>query len=190
MASYSLVGYKLFNLKLQVEEMAELFELSKDRILSRLPQLAKGNYCPSAMSVRDGRTKLPEYYVWREIKERCNNPKNKEYHNYGGRGIKMYEFWQCPYFGFWLFLDSVGPRPSDEHSIDRINSDRGYSPNNLKWSLPSEQAANKRNNRKYKGKTMAEWSRISGLNYSTLVWRHKNNKELGLGPCLDSNDYS
>ena len=73
---------------------------------------------------------------------RCRNPKDARYKDYGGRGITVCKEWEA---SFSQFLVDVGPKPSPEHSIDRIDTDGSYEPNNVRWSTPVEQARNKRN---------------------------------------------
>ena len=186
MAAYSLIGEQLFGGKYSVQELCETFEISKDRLIVRLLQLKDGSYTPSARSLKDSRTEHPEYCIWRQLKERCLNPKDKEFHNYGGRGIKVQDEWLCPYFGFWIFLDHIGPRPTDSHSIDRIDNNSGYYIDNVRWVTSKEQSSNKRNNLIYKGKTMTQWSELTGIPYSTLAWRFKKQKNLG----FNADDYS
>jgi hypothetical protein len=72
--------------------------------------------------------------------ERCIDPKNKSYPNYGGRGITVCARW----FVFELFLEDMGMKPTPEHSLDRINNDGNYEPSNVRWATRKEQAANKR----------------------------------------------
>jgi hypothetical protein len=85
--------------------------------------------------------KIPEYHIWRSMKERCTNPKNKGYHNYGERGIKVYKRWLN---SFQCFLKDVGLKPSKNHSLDRIDNNRGYFPKNVRWATRKEQARNTR----------------------------------------------
>jgi len=113
----------------------------------------------------------PEYAVWAAMLARCNNPKNPSYHNYGGRGISV-----CPnWFTFVGFMADMGRRPSDDHSIDRINNDGNYEPANCRWTLWKTQCSNKRQCHRihYNGKTqgLAEWSAELGLPYE--VARHR-----------------
>lgn len=87
-------------------------------------------------------SKMPEYNSWSNMCYRCSNPKNPRYRHYGGRGIKVCERWRTKN-GFLNFLEDMGQKPSPEHSINRINNDMGYSPENCEWSNARAQAVNK-----------------------------------------------
>lgn len=84
-----------------------------------------------------------EYAIYHKIKARCENPKTRSYHHYGGRGIAMHPCWRD---SFSAFLKDMGPRPSPKHSVERIDNNKGYEPGNCKWATPLEQAQNKRTN--------------------------------------------
>ena len=116
--------------------------------------------------------KTSEYRIWNHIKERCNNPKDKRYSDWGGRGITICDEWTN---SFDTFLFDMGTRPSPKHSIDRIDNNKGYYKENCKWSTKIEQGRNKRNNVNifYLGETkcLSEWAEILGLRYWTLYNR-------------------
>ena len=85
----------------------------------------------------------PLYGVWGAMRNRCTNPDAAGYADYGGRGVTYCKEWE----DLATFVRDVGPRPSNEHSLDRIDNDRGYEPGNVKWATLEEQAANKRRRR-------------------------------------------
>lgn len=124
--------------------------------------------------------------IWNSMKKRCYLKTHQAYNNYGGRGILVCDEWLNKENGFINFYNwSMKNGYKDDLSIDRINVNGNYEPNNCRWATREEQQNNKRNNRiiKYNGeeKTLTEWSKIYGINYNTLISRlysKKENKEL------------
>lgn len=118
------------------------------------------------------KSKTSEYGIYHAMLKRCYNANTQQYFNYGGRGIKICERWLE---SFENFLEDMGERPSVNHSIDRIDNDGDYTPENCRWATYIVQCRNKNNNRliKYKGaiKTAMEWSEITGVRYTTLIRR-------------------
>lgn len=82
----------------------------------------------------------PLWITWHNMKSRCYDKNRPNYENYGGRGIKVCDNWV---FDFEEFLKDMGDRPSDKHSIDRIDNNGNYEPSNCKWSTRVEQNSNK-----------------------------------------------
>ena len=114
----------------------------------------------------------PLYSVWGAMKQRCFNPLCKAYPNYGGRGITVCERWASSYANF---LSDMGEPPTPKHSIDRINNDGNYEPENCRWATQKEQSRNSRNNRHVTidgtTKVITDWSANSGVSRETILSR-------------------
>lgn len=99
-------------------------------------------YAPMHGGAVGGR-KSPEYHSWLAMKSRCYNPKNVMFHRYGGRGITVCEQWVD---NFGQFLADMGSRP-DGYTIDRIDNDAGYTPENCRWAPKLQQDSNRSTSR-------------------------------------------
>jgi len=123
------------------------------------------------LCIKDGK-KRPEYQVWSNMKMRCLNFNNKGYKNYGGRGIKVCKRWKD---SFKNFFEDMGERPSKYHSIDRIDNNGNYEPNNCRWATNLEQGRNKRKLRLVtingQTKCLAEWVEYYNLNQKEFNYK-------------------
>lgn len=128
--------------------------------------------CAGAHTRTHGRHRTPEHRVWANAKYRCDNPRSRQWANYGGRGIRMCERWRE---SFEAFLLDVGPRPSGGHSLDRIDNSGNYEPGNVRWATATEQRNNTRCNRPMTlggvTRNLAEWAKAVGIKRSTLDMR-------------------
>lgn len=129
---------------------------------------ARNNRSCGCLRVIHNLSKTAIFSRWSSMMDRCYNKKNKSYKNYGGRGIKVHKAWhnvQC-------FYNDIGEPPSTEHSIDRIDVNKEYGPDNCRWALPCEQANNRQNTLffSYNDRRMAlaEWVFLYERNYTDV----------------------
>ena len=119
---------------------------------------------------------LSEYKTWTLMIHRCSNSNLPDWKNYGGRGITVCQRWLDSFADFLL---DMGSKPGPEYSIDRINVNGNYEPNNCKWATDKEQANNTRRNRRltHGGRTMTmnEWAKELGISASTMHGRLQRN---------------
>ena len=113
----------------------------------------------------------PLYRIWKGMRARCNAP---SYRNsaYQEKQITVCKRWD----NFWLFLEDMGDRPNPQHSIDRINNDKGYEPSNCRWATLKQQSSNRGKFNllyTYNGETkiLKDWSKELDINYNTLYGR-------------------
>jgi len=117
------------------------------------------------------KNRSPEYSLWNTMIQRCENPKAISYGRYGGRGITVCKEWH----NFKNFFDDMGLRPSAKHTLERIDNNGPYSPENVRWATRIENARNTRANRfiRFNGqtKTLAEWAETYGISQHLLEQR-------------------
>jgi len=137
-----------------------------------MTELAKGR---GKKAFEDKVTNKREYWIWVNIKQRCQNPKASGYSKYGGRGIAMCERWAA---SFDAFLADMGARPTPGHSVDRVDNCKGYSPENCRWATGGEQSRNRRSTRfiTFDGRTQcaSDWAKEIGIAAGTLFNRFRS----------------
>lgn len=111
------------------------------------------------------------YRLWVAMRQRCRDPHASNFAHYGGRGVSVCHRWE----DFDSFCADIPPRPSMEHTLDRIDNDGNYEPGNVRWSTRTEQNRNRRTNRRLQldGEvlTLAEWGERSGIDFRTIASR-------------------
>lgn len=126
----------------------------------------------SKLRARHGMTRKTEHMTWIKMRGRCYNKADKTYHRYGGRGITVCDAWRN---SFESFLADMGPKPFPKASIDRIDNDGPYSPENCRWADLKTQARNKRGTRRvtHEGRTiaLAEACELTGVKYTKALYR-------------------
>lgn len=116
-----------------------------------------------------GEGKTPEYIAWQLMKRRCNNPNDIGFKYYGRLGIKVCDRWLN---SFQNFLSDLGRKPTAKHSVDRINPNGNYEPDNCRWASAMEQANNKRGTHLFNHEgvtdTVSNWCRHFNINSSAV----------------------
>ena len=113
----------------------------------------------SQLQTTHGQSKTRLFHLWQSIKARCNNPNNKHYSYYGGRGISLCPEWESDFSRFAEWAHNNGY--DDTLTIDRIDPDKGYEPSNCKWSTRQEQQSHLRNCRIFE---------INGVSHPLNTW--------------------
>jgi len=127
--------------------------------------------CGCHKLTQEGLSKTRTYKSWGCMVRRCTLESSNRWHIYGGRGIKVCDRWKN---SFLDFLEDMGERPKGT-SLDRIDTDGNYCPENCRWATPKEQARNTRKNRLIKAfgkaQSSAAWSEETGIGRGTIEWR-------------------
>lgn len=125
-----------------------------------------------------GKSNTRLYYIWKHIKDRCYNKNGKRYEDYGGRGIAVCDEWKKDFQAFYNWAIKSGYQ--EGLTIDRIDVNDNYRPDNCRWTTMKVQQRNKRNNKMYtissETHCLSEWCEIFGLNYDKVYCRIYRNK--------------
>ena len=128
-------------------------------------------YDEKAMTMAERRI----FCVWKSMRQRCSNPKNKSWHRYGGRGIKVCERWEK---SFMDFISDVGIPADPSVELDRTNNDGNYEPGNARWVSHRENLLNYSRNHyvdiEGERKTASEWADQAGIDRATFHYRMKS----------------
>ena len=138
--------------------------IAREKSAERAPSLIRGNRT-------HGMSGTPEYESWSAMVQRCTNPSNPAYSDYGGRGVTVCDRWRI---SFEAFYADMGPRPAGT-SIDRIDVNGTYRPDNCRWATRKQQQRNTRRNRLVvafgEELPLAEWAERVGIDYGALQGR-------------------
>lgn len=114
-----------------------------------------------------------EYRAWRNMRQRCMNPKVPNYHRYGGRGITICMEWDS----FERFIEDMGRKPSPDRSLERRDNNGNYEPSNCYWAVRDEQENNKERSVRltWRGRTLslAQWAREQKMPYELVRQRYR-----------------
>jgi len=131
----------------------------------------EGNHKTHGFTIGRKHKKMSEYSTWTTMKGRCFTITNQKYYDYGARGITVCDRWLGE-TGFENFYADMGPKPSNLHSIDRIDNDGHYEPSNCRWGTDEQQSRNKRNNiwLEYQEERMIleDWARRINVDRETI----------------------
>lgn len=137
---------------------------------------------PKGSFKTDANERHPLYRTWQGMRLRCNNPNDKHYLWYGGRGIKVCERWN----DFRSFVADMGPKPSWKYTVERIDNNGDYDPFNCIWGTHEQQGVNKRGVRllTYQNETLtiSQWARKFNMPYS-LLWSRL--QRMGISEALE-----
>lgn len=128
------------------------------------------------MTSRHGHSGERIYIIWKDMKQRCNYTKHIHYKSYGGKGIKVCDEWNKDFLSFYDCVSKLPHYNEKGYTLDRINSNGNYEPNNVRWASAKEQARNRHTTVfvtiNGETKSLTEWSNSTGIKYATLNKRY------------------
>lgn len=131
----------------------------------------------AAREWKHGKSHTKVHRTWQQMWNRCTNANSNSYRNYGERGIKVCDRWR----EFTNFYEDMGDPPSEDHSIERIDNEGDYTPDNCCWATDKEQCSNRRNNIRveYDGRTqtLKQWAEELNLNYLAMYRKYIKQKK-------------
>ena len=128
--------------------------------------------CRKCTNITHNMTETRLHRTWSDMKTRCYNSKNEYFKDYGGRGIIICDEWKNDFISFYEWATRNGYK--NDLTIDRVNNDGNYEPNNCKWSTMKEQNNNQRRKQyiiNNISKSLPEWCEFTGLNYNMVYQR-------------------
>lgn len=135
--------------------------------------------CQRCGAIRHGYTKSPEHRAWINMHDRCRRPENHAYARYGGRGISVCDRWKS----FENFIADMGHRPTAAHSLDRIDNNGNYCPENCRWTTQITQNRNNSGNKviEHNGESMSisEWAEKTGIPRGAIYMRLRAKWSIG-----------
>jgi hypothetical protein len=115
------------------------------------------------------------YLKWKDMRNRCQNPNHRQYKDYGGRGISVCQAWNDDFWQYVKDIESLGPQPTPQHEVDRIENDGNYELSNVRWATRRTQQQNSRNAHPltWEGETLsiAAWADRFGVTYEQFWGR-------------------
>jgi hypothetical protein len=153
----------------QLTSLAKSSDITRGYIQGQPMRFLPGHYSRTC-EYEPGLSRHPLWGTWNQMHSRCSNPKSVEFHNYGARGIKVCDRWQ----DFRTFAADMGERPNG-YTLDRIDNDGPYSPDNCRWATLSQQMRNSRQAHylEHDGKrmTVIEWATLLNIRHESIRTR-------------------
>lgn len=175
--------------------LCECMSCGKKETLARGYDLKRGDYqscgCKKSELISEnkkvhGYSYESIYKIWDGIKQRCLNPNHTAYKDYGGRGITICKEWED---SFLHFYNDMGDRPSRNHTIERVDNEKGYDPSNCKWATWTEQALNRRKQKDCTSETKGVYQCSKTGKYIARFYNEVTKERTYLGS-FDSESYA